>query len=101
MEKCKAIILQTVNGLTTFFIRMGGSPQLVETIVTNDQFYEIVINWLKTTNLFDKNFAIHNFVELVPQLAQYSHLIENSLQVHEELWNQVFLNLLQCQSLLK
>jgi len=101
MEKCKAIILQTVNGLTTLFIEMGGSPQLVDTIVKNDEFYDTIQSWLKTTNLFNKNLAIQNFIQLIPQLVQYTHLIENSLQIHEELWNQVFINLLECQSLLK
>lgn len=101
METCKAIILQTVNGLTTLFIEMGGSPQLVDSIIKNDEFYDTIVNWLKSTNLFNKNLAIQEFIQLIPQLVHYSHLIENSLQIHEKLWNQVFINLLECQSLLK
>lgn len=100
MEECLSIIDQTIDGLMEFFIRMGGDRSLVRQIDYNC-LHDIVVEWLKVTTLDRKETAIQSFIQQVPQLHSYAYLIQNSLVVHEELWNTVFYNLLKCQMLIR
>lgn len=98
MEECKRIIEQTINGLIEFFVQMGGDEKVFGN-VEKESLYDVIISWLKTTSLVDKEAAIKSFVCQLPQLHPHFHLIQNSLVVHEQLWDAVFYNLLTCQTL--
>lgn len=103
MEECKRILDRTIDGLIEFFVQMGGDEKVFRNmVVANESLHDVIISWLKTTSLIDKEAAIKSFIQQLPQFQHsYFHLIQNSLVVHEQLWDTVFYNLLTCQTLVK
>lgn len=105
MNECKDLMIATLRGIIMFFKdvaqKTGGDLNIIaeaENVIQKDEFYDHVFNWLRKTPLTDKKSTLESFIQQIPQLIPYIHLLEQSLCVHESLWNVVFGNLLYIKS---
>lgn len=106
MNDTKELMLTTLKGIVMFFKdiieKTGGDLTIIaqaENVIRNDSFYDKVYDWLKRTQLTDKKFTLESFIQQIPQLIPYTHLLEQSLIIHESLWDAVFRNLLYIKNM--
>lgn len=101
MNECEEILLNTTKGLLQFFKSLNVQHDF-ELILTSEwsSTFKLVVKWLKNNSLSDKKSVINHFIREIPQLVPYAHLLQQSLHVHEPMWDAVFINLVKCQHIL-
>lgn len=109
MDEGQELMRQTLQGVILFFAdivqKTGGDLKMIheaQRCITNDWdvFYLMIKEWLLEIAEFDKKSVLESFVKKIPQLIPYTHLLEQSLVVHDLLWETVFRNVMHCKLLL-
>lgn len=104
----KHIMYQTVKALTCFFAEMIQKNRAdsnimteIHTVLDNWETHWCTIkDWLQVVILTDKKLVLQEFVTTFPELIPYEYMLEQSLDLHDPMWNKVFQNITLCKDLL-
>lgn len=105
----ETVMRVTYDNVITFLQRMLGTNKMTiiaqhlnKTFPTWEHFWSAIRNWLlKEHPLTNMQHSIHSFAQLFPNYESFADDLDQSLALHDEFWNKVYIQLCAAQKGLK